>query len=169
MANESCVYDIQRRRVARMLRARYTTGFVAFSTVFWLPVILMHAGPNAQLGFFYWAMPIHLAFIVALLIVLLLPSKQASALKYWLDGSTLRIDEGVVILKRKSIPLDRITDVVMIQGPIMRLCGIWSLQIQTAGSNQQGPEGALHGVVDPESVRDNLMAARDSVVGTIKS
>jgi putative membrane protein len=65
-------------------------------------------------------------------------------------------------LKRKSIPLDRITDVVLVQGPFMRMARIWSLQIQTAGSNQQGPKGALQGIVDAKVVRDNIMNARDA-------
>ena len=149
-----------------MLRARYLTGFFAFSLFFWLPIIAMHFNPNAPTSIHYWTIPLHLVFGLALLIAAVLPAKQASAFRYWLSGTTLRIDEGVVLLKRKSIPLDRITDVVMVQGPIMRLCGVWSLQIQTAGSNQQGPEGALHGVVDPESVRDRLMASRDRAVAS---
>lgn len=92
--------------------------------------------------------------------------KQALALKVWLDQTTLRIDEGILTLKRKSIPLDRITDVMLVQGIGMRLCGIWSLQVQTAGSSEKVPEGTLHGIVDPEAIRDKIMEARDCAVGT---
>jgi uncharacterized membrane protein YdbT with pleckstrin-like domain len=84
-----------------------------------------------------------------------------SSLKYWIDGTTLRIDQGVVVRKFKSIPLDRVTDIQMTQGPLMRACGIWSLQVQTAGGAQQAPEGTIWGACDPESVRDTIMAIRD--------
>lgn len=89
------------------------------------------------------------------------PRKQVSALKYWLDGSTLRIDQGVYFLKRKSIPLDRVTDIVIVQGPLMRACDIWALQVQTAGAGAQMPEATLLGLREPEVIRDMLMKARD--------
>jgi putative membrane protein len=95
-----------------------------------------------------------------------LPRRQATALRYWLDGSTLRIDEGVVFLKRKAIPLDRVTDIALVQGPLMRRLGIWLLRIQTAGMSgtqqAQGAEGVLYGVKNPEAVRDALLAAREA-------
>ena len=88
-------------------------------------------------------------------------------LRDWLDGFTLRIDSGVFFLKRKSIPLDRVTDVVLDQGPLLRFCKIWRLDIQTAGAGAQNrAEGCLFGVLNPESVRDQLIAARDKAVGT---
>jgi putative membrane protein len=91
---------------------------------------------------------------------------QAAALCYWLEGFTLRIDSGVFFLKRKSIPLDRVTDVVLSQGPLLRFCKIWRLDIQTAGAGAQNrAEGCLFGVLNPESVRDRLIAARDQAVG----
>lgn len=91
---------------------------------------------------------------------------QSNALRYWLEGFTLRIDSGVFFLKRKSIPLDRVTDVVLSQGPLLRYFHIWRLDIQTAGTGTHGSaEGYLFGIVDPESVRDQLIAARDKAVG----
>ncbi|MBC8871705.1 MAG: PH domain-containing protein [Planctomycetes bacterium] len=86
---------------------------------------------------------------------------QVRAMSYWIDGTTLRIDQGIVVRRCKSIPLDRVTDIEMVQGPLMRVCGIWALQIQTAGSAQQAPEGTIRGVSNPESVRDTIMTIRD--------
>lgn len=77
----------------------------------------------------------------------------------------MRVDQGVFFLKRKAIPLDRVTDIVMAQGPLMRMCGIWGLQVQTAGTGQQTAEAILYGVLDPETVRDQLLAARDKAAG----
>jgi len=91
-----------------------------------------------------------------------LPQKQAQALRYWLDGSTLRIDEGVYFLKRTAIPLDRVTEVTLVQGPLMRRCGIWALTIQTAGMNGQfDTKAILYGIERPENIRDELLSARD--------
>ena len=89
--------------------------------------------------------------------------RQADALRYWLDGSTLRINKGFIFLQRKSIPLDRVTDFVLVQGPLARACGVWIIKVQTAGTGQQIPEGTLVGVVDTEAARDLLLAKRDEV------
>lgn len=89
-----------------------------------------------------------------------LPQRQVEALRYWLDGPTLRIDGGLYFLQRKAIPLDRITDVALIQGPLMRWFGIWSLRVQTAGRGDSVPEASLIGLTEPEKVRDVLLQAR---------
>jgi len=115
-------------------------------------------------GIWIFGLGILVAFIHALTIGPWLAKAQAEALKYWLDGSTLRVDEGIFFLKRKAIPLDRVTDMVLVQGPLMRWCGIWGLQVQTAGTGQTAPEATLYGVKEPEQVRDQLLAARDKVV-----
>jgi membrane protein YdbS with pleckstrin-like domain len=94
----------------------------------------------------------------------ILSRRQAEALRYWLDGTTLRVDVGVYFLKRKAIPLDRVTDFVLAQGPLMRWCGIWAIHVQTAGAGQNVAEAMLYGVRDAERVRDELVAARDRAV-----
>lgn len=90
-----------------------------------------------------------------------LPRKQADVLRYRLEGSTLRIDGGVVFLARKAIPLDRVTNIALVQGPLMRRFGLWSLRVQTAGVGSAIPEGVLFGVEEPERVRDLLLETRD--------
>ena len=89
--------------------------------------------------------------------------KQVSAFRYRLEGSTLRVDGGVLNLYRKSIPLERITDVALVQGPILRYFNIWVMCIQTAGSAQT--EAMLYGVREPEKVRELILAQRQSVYG----
>lgn len=91
-----------------------------------------------------------------------LPRQQAAALRYWVEGSTLRIDQGVFFLKRQAIPLVRVTDFTLVQGPLQRWCGIWGLQVQTAGMGGQArPEATLLGLSDPHGVRDELLRVRD--------
>ncbi len=112
-------------------------------------------------GIWFLGIGLAVAILFALTLGPWLSRRQAEALRYWLDGSTLRVDQGVFFLKRKAIPLDRVTDVVLVQGPLLRWCGIWELRVQTAGTGQAVPEASLCGVVDPERVRDVLLRARD--------
>ena len=115
-------------------------------------------------GIWFLGAGLVLAVIHAVTLGPWLTKKQSQALAYWLDSGTLRVDQGVFFLKRKAIPLDRVTDVVLAQGPLMRLCGIWELRVQTAGTGQATPEASLYGVAEPEKVRDELLAARDKAV-----
>jgi membrane protein YdbS with pleckstrin-like domain len=89
--------------------------------------------------------------------------QQTNNLHYRLDSSTLRADGGVFFLARKSIPLERITDVALVQGPLMRFFNIWAMRIQTAGSAQC--EATLYGVREPEKVRELILSQRKSVCG----
>jgi len=89
--------------------------------------------------------------------------KQVNALRYRLEGSTLRADGGLLFLFRKSIPLERITDIALVQGPILRHFNIWIMRIQTAGSTEC--EATLWGVREPEKIRELILAQRQSVYG----
>jgi putative membrane protein len=116
-------------------------------------------------GWFFGA-GVVLAVVYALTFGHWLSRNQAEALQYWLDGRTLMVNEGVFFLKRKSIPLDRITDIVMAQGPLLRFFGLWQLNIQTAGAGQPRAEASLYGLVQAAEVRDTLLQARDRAAGT---
>ena len=87
-------------------------------------------------------------------------ARQARELRYRLEGGTLRIDEGVWFLKRKAIPLDRITDLALCQGPLMRRYGIWGLEVHTSGKGDPRPEATMLGLKDPVGVRDAVLARR---------
>jgi len=89
--------------------------------------------------------------------------QQANNLRYRLEGSTLRADGGVFFLFRKSIPLERITDVALVQGPLLRCFNIWAMRIQTAGSAQC--EATLYGVRNPEEIRELILSRRKQVYG----
>jgi membrane protein YdbS with pleckstrin-like domain len=89
--------------------------------------------------------------------------QQANNLRYRLEGTTLRVDGGVFFLVRKSIPLERITDIALVQGPLLRYFGIWAMRIQTAGSAQC--EATLYGVRNPEEVRESILSQRQRIDG----
>ncbi len=130
---------------------------------YWMQIVLI-----IVVGVWFVGIGIPLALIHAFTLGPWLSRKQAETLRYWLDGTTLRVDYGVFFLKRKAIPLDRITDVVLAQGPLLRWCGIWELRVQTAGAGDQVPEASLCALADPETVRDTLLRARDQAVAVTR-
>lgn len=107
---------------------------------------------------------IPLVFIFAFAISPNIARKQTRALKYWLEGPILRIEEGIVFKKKKAIPLGKITDVALCQGPLLRRCNIWRLDIQTAGTVSMYSEARLYGLKDPEGVREKILAKREEIM-----
>ena len=100
-------------------------------------------------------------FIFSFIFFLFLSARQSAALNYRVEGRTLRVDWGVFFLKRKAIPLDRITDFALVQGPLMRIFGVWAMRVQTAGTGSAVPEATLYAIINPEQVRDELIRRRD--------
>ncbi|HDZ22193.1 hypothetical protein LCGC14_0489860 [marine sediment metagenome] len=81
-------------------------------------------------------------------------------LSYRVEGSVLHIEGGVFFRKSKAIPLERITDLVISEGPLMRRYGIRELRVQTAGRGQ----ARLWAVESPEGVRQHILDSRRSGV-----
>ena len=104
-----------------------------------------------------------LAVIQILLSVLLYP-RQADALRYCYDSRALRVEKGLLFKSRKTIPLDKITDLELVQGPLMRALGMWIIKVQTASTGSQMPEATLWSVINPDQVRDDIVAARDEYI-----
>ena len=86
-------------------------------------------------------------------------SLQVNELRYWLDGSSIKIKSGVFFRSEKSIPYEKVTDIVWFQGPLMRFYGIEGLRIQTAGS--PAPEGQMIAVRNAKEIRDKIMTNID--------
>jgi membrane protein YdbS with pleckstrin-like domain len=85
-----------------------------------------------------------------------IPMKQSNELKYWIEEDCVRINQGLFFKKQKTIPFNKITDVMWHQGPVMRRFGLEGLRFQTAGSPQ--PEGTMIGVRNAQEVRDSIMS-----------
>ena len=62
------------------------------------------------------------------------------------------------------MPLDKITDVGLVYGPIMRYLGLQALSVETAGQSSQGALIKLIGIVDTEGLRKAILEQRDRVV-----
>ncbi len=83
-----------------------------------------------------------------------------------LTTQALEIKVGVFFRKEATIPLDRITDLRLHDGPVMRHFGLRGLKVETAGSAGQNAnsEGNLIGVIDAEGFRNAVLAQRQRVI-----
>lgn len=81
-----------------------------------------------------------------------------------LTKRSLIVKKGFFVRVEKTIPLDKITDLGMIQGPLMRAFGIQAISVETAGQSSQGALVRLHGIVDVEDFRDRVLEQRDRML-----
>lgn len=77
----------------------------------------------------------------------------------------LRLRKGLLTKIEKTLPLEKITDVGLTQGPLMRWIGVDGLSMETAGQTSQGALLSLQGVIDARGFRDKVLAQRDQVSG----
>lgn len=73
--------------------------------------------------------------------------------KYGIFEDKVELIEGIIIRKRTIIPISRIQNLKIEQGPIERMCKIASVNIITAGGTHKIPAIDLD---DAEKVADNL-------------
>ena len=87
------------------------------------------------------------------------------ALECYLTSRSLVYRRGIFWKTEKTIPLTRIQDLGMMQGPLMRGFGIHRLKIETAGQSAPGGTGeaVLIGVVGALEFRDRVLGLRDSL------
>ena len=92
--------------------------------------------------------------------------RQYDALECELTERTLNVRKGFLFRVQKNVPLDKITDLALNEGPILRWLGLCSLTIETAGGGTGSATGqaGLVGVMDAIAFRDAVMAQRDKVV-----
>jgi putative membrane protein len=83
-----------------------------------------------------------------------------------LTPTKLIIHRGYFVREEKVVPLEKITDLSLKQGPIMRRLGLEAIAVETAGQSS-GPGAALVqlvGIRDTRGFRAAVLAQRDKVV-----
>ncbi len=80
-----------------------------------------------------------------------------------LSEKTLQVRKGVLQRVEKTVPLDKITDVGIVQGPIMRYLGLEALSVETAGQSSHGALVKLIGIVETRQFRAAVLRQRDVV------
>lgn len=75
-----------------------------------------------------------------------------------LTSKKLIVRKGIFTRTENTVPLDKITDMALIQGPLMRFFNIHKLTIETAGQSGAGALINLQGVEDVEQFRAGVGA-----------
>ena len=80
-----------------------------------------------------------------------------------LTDKALKVKKGVFVRVEKTIPLEKITELAMVQGPVVRHFDLHTLTVETAGQSGTGALVALTGIVDAEAFREAVLNQRDAV------
>ena len=151
----------------------------AFPTVLGLPAVFLHATQSWGIGQILTELPT--TSIVVLvgwrLIALSLIRLDFEKRWYLVTNRSLRLREGVVLVREMTITIANIQNITISQGPIQRLLGIADLRVQTAGGGKAGDEDAgeshhlvrFRGVNNAHEIREliqkRLRHLRDSGLG----
>lgn len=80
-----------------------------------------------------------------------------------LTDKALKVRKGILVRTEKTIPLEKITDMGMVQGPVMRAFDLHTLTVETAGQSGMGALVSLTGIVDALSFREAVLNERERV------
>ena len=80
-----------------------------------------------------------------------------------LTDRSLKVSRGIFVRQEKTVPLDKITDLALIEGPIMRRLNLQAISVETAGGGSPGALIKLIGIVDAREFRDTVLRQRDIV------
>lgn len=80
-----------------------------------------------------------------------------------LTERSLKVSRGVLVRREMTVPLDKITDVGLVEGPVMRWLDLQALRIETAGQSTAGAAVQLVGIENGRAFRDEVLRQRDVV------
>lgn len=100
--------------------------------------------------------------IIILPLVWLAKSVEYKHIRCELYERSLKIHRGWLNKVEKTIPLEKITDLAVNQGPIMRWIGVEGISVETAGQSElTGGAARLVGIQDARGFRDAVLEQRD--------
>jgi membrane protein YdbS with pleckstrin-like domain len=97
------------------------------------------------------------AFAVAWSVSSLVAVAYLLSLRYTLDKHHVTRIAGVLWRCRRSLPLDKITNIAVRQGPLERVLRIGQVWIYTPSSGSDTPEERWIGMRNPAAVRDAIL------------
>jgi membrane protein YdbS with pleckstrin-like domain len=136
--------------------------------------VLLEAKFNPKLKL-YWFLNGALLLLVTVIGIPLLPlwvfglgqfisKRRYEHLRAHLGKRTLYLRSGYLFKTEKHVPLDRIQDLTLREGPVLRALGLVSLTVETAGQSQQGtPDASLAGLLAAPAFRDAVLEQRDAL------
>ncbi|OFC69951.1 PH domain-containing protein [Alteromonas confluentis] len=103
--------------------------------------------------------------VLSIPVFFLCAGRVLASISATLTERKLIVKRGVFNKEEKTIPLDKITDVSLVQGPIMRAFNIHKLSFETAGQSGMGALVSLLGVVDAEHFRELILEQKENLAG----
>ena len=88
---------------------------------------------------------------------LIVTKKYLDSMECVLTDKALKVKKGIFIRIEKTIPLEKITDMGMVQGPIMRAFDLHTLTVETAGQSGVGALVSLIGIIDAPGFRETVL------------
>lgn len=127
----------------------------------------------------YWLLSGALIFVITIigipLLLLWFPlgfyftGRYLDRMECVLTKKALKVKKGVLVRVEKTIPLEKITDMALIQGPLMRAFDIERLTVETAGQSGAGALVSLTGVVRAQDFRETVLAQRDKMAEKLEA
>ncbi|MEZ9819414.1 PH domain-containing protein [Shewanella sp. 10N.286.45.A1] len=121
----------------------------------------------------YWLTPFSILLALSIvglpLLLLWLPIGHIFTKRYIANMSTELTDKKLIVRKgvftrtENTVPLDKITDMALIQGPLMRMFKLHKLTIETAGQSGTGALLNLTGIVDAADFRSQVLAQKEKL------
>ena len=142
---------------AIMIEPGYADSGHIFSVEF-DPKVKVYWWLGAMVGMVVTFIGIPLA-ILWLVIGIPVHNKQFQNLSCDLTDRSINMRMGWLFKKQQNIPLDKLTDVSIHEGPILNAFGVVRMHFETAGS----APFILTGVKDGPSFRDRVLQQRDSL------
>ena len=120
----------------------------------------------------YWWIMANIGLLTSVVGILLMPiwipfgwlvhQKQYEHMSGALTDRSINMRMGWLFKKQQNIPLDKLTDVSIHEGPILNAFGVVRMQFETAGA----APFILTGVKNSDQFRDLVLQQRDSSVST---
>ena len=136
------------------------------------PIIVGQFSPKLKTYFFLQGA---LSLTITVVGILLLPvwifagswwaSRYYASLKMELTDRSVIIRKGVWFRQELTIPLDKIQDISVREGPLLSALGLLGLRIETAGQRNAGTgqsEADLIGLMNAREMRDRILSMRDA-------
>jgi len=127
----------------------------------------------------YWLLSVAILLTVTIIgipllllwfpIGLALTKRYLDRMECLLTEKALKVKKGIFVRIEKTIPLEKITDMGMVQGPIMRYFDLHTLTVETAGQSGQGALVSLTGIIDAKLFREAVLDQRESISNSSQS
>jgi len=117
-------------------------------------------GPVVTFTLLIVTIPIAILYAI---IARLLIDKYLANMSCTLTERTLDIKKGILNKTESTIPLEKITDLQLFQGPVMRYFGLHGFKVETAGQSSPGGGSLVNivGIVDTKDFRKAVLDQRD--------